>query len=122
MTACSPAPSSILPAGRSVSANRWADYLARPADAQAPQAPLTLAEAERVRRHHDRLLAALHARDRAALHGAKQQVLSEAFAPADAQPPGSPALRRALRELSWRMAGMLLPRRPSHAAPGGMLE
>ena len=114
MTACSPAPSSILPAGRSVSANRWADYLARPADAQAPQARLTLAEAERVRRHHDRLLAALH--------GAKQQVLSEAFAPADAQPPGSPALRRALRELSWRMAGMLLPRRPSHAAPGGMLE
>ena len=104
MTACLSANAS----GRS--ASRWADYLAQPEAPHAAPAHLTLAEAERVQRHHDRLLAALHARDRAALQGAKQQVLSEAFAPAGAQPPGSPALRRALRDLSWRMAGMLLPR------------
>lgn len=120
MTTCHPASTSCGFAGDG--ATRWADYLAQSEGCRAAPAHLTLAEAERVQRHHDRLLAALHARDRAALHGAKQQVLSEAFALAGAQPPGSPALRRALRDLSWRMAGMLLPRRPSHAAPGGMLE
>ena len=55
----------------------------------------------------DRLLAALQVQDRAALEQAKQDVLQ-----ATCLPPGSPALRRALRELSWRMAGLRLPRRP----------
>lgn len=65
------------------------------------------AEVARVQRHHDRLMAALQARDRAALMSAKQDVLADAFgAPA----PTSPALRRALRDLVWRMAGLLLRR------------
>ena len=69
--------------------------------------PLTPAEAARVQRHYDRLLAALQARDRAAMLSAQQDVLAEAFgAPA----PASPALRRALRDLVWRMAGLLLRR------------
>lgn len=71
------------------------------------QPALSPAEAARVQRHHDRLMAALRARDRAALTSAKQDVLADAFgAPA----PTSPALRRALRELVWRMAGLLLRR------------
>ena len=60
-----------------------------------------------MQRHRDRLLAALQVQDRAALEQAKQDVLQ-----ATCLPPGSPALRRALRELSWRMAGLRLPRRP----------
>ena len=64
------------------------------------------------------LMSALRARDRVALVSAKQQVLEAAFRPHEA--PGtasaatapSPALRRALRDLSWRMAALLLPRSP----------
>jgi len=69
---------------------------------------LTAAEAARVQRYHDRLLAALQARDRTALRSAKQDVLRAAYAPAAAE---RPPLRQALRLLSWRMAGWLLPRR-----------
>lgn len=64
---------------------------------------LTDAEAARVQRHRDRLLAALQARDREALHCAKQDVLQDAYGAAF-----RPALRRALRQLSWHMAGWLL--------------
>jgi hypothetical protein len=84
----------------------WAHYLA---SAAAPAASgLSEGEALRVQRHRDRLLAALQVQDRAALEQAKQDVLQ-----ATCLPPGSPALRRALRELSWRMAGLRLPRRPT---------
>ena len=83
----------------------WAHYLA---SAAAPATSgLSEGEALRVQRHRDRLLAALQVQDRAALEQAKQDVLQ-----ATCLPPGSSALRRALRELSWRMAGLRLPRRP----------
>ena len=83
----------------------WAHYLA---SAAAPAASgLSEGEALRLQRHRDRLLAALQVQDRAALEQAKQDVLQ-----ATCLPPGSSALRRALRELSWRMAGLRLPRRP----------
>lgn len=78
--------------------------------------PLSEAEAQRVQRHRDRLLAALQAHDRHALLAAKQQVLQDAFgAPEDAGPgparvTPSAALRCALRDLSWRMAGLLVQR------------
>jgi len=70
---------------------------------------LAAAEAARVQRYHDRLLAALAARDRTALRGVKQEVLQAAYA---TPPQGgrSAALRRALRLLAWRMAGLRLPR------------
>lgn len=68
------------------------------------------AEAARVQRHHDRLMAALRERDRAALSSAKQEVLEDAFGRPTPGAAPSPALRRALRDLSWRMAGLLLPR------------
>lgn len=68
---------------------------------------LSRAEAQRVQRYQERLLRAIETRDRAALHSAKQDVLQVAY-----QPPSgvTPALRQALRMLSWHMAGMLLPR------------
>lgn len=82
----------------------WAQHLSAPAP--APQAALSPAEARRVQRYRDRLLAAVQQRDRAALHRAKQAVLQAAYAR-----PGTPALRRALRLLAWHMATLLLPRR-----------
>ena len=109
---------------------RWAQYLAQ-AQALTPPAgtgpargtALTAAEANRVQRHRDQLMAALRSQDRLALHSAKQQVLDAAFCPhrteADHSHGGpasgaadSPALRRALRDLAWRTAALLLPRRP----------
>ena len=105
----------------------WAQHLAQHL-AQHPAAPglcdaahpprLTAAEAERVQRHRDQLMRALRARDREALLSAKQQVLEAAFCPRHGHSRGtaadSPALRHALRDLSWRMAALLLPRHPSH--------
>ena len=109
---------------------RWAQYLAQaqaltpPASTGPARGPaLTAAEAARVQRHRDQLMAALRSQDRLALHCAKQQVLDAAFCPrrpeADLDPGGSvtsaadsPALRRALRDLAWRTAALLLPRRP----------
>ena len=113
---------------------RWAQYLAQaqaltppastgPARGAARGPALTAAEAARVQRHRDQLMAALRSQDRLALHCAKQQVLDAAFCPrrpeADLDPGGavagaadSPALRRALRDLAWRTAALLLPRRP----------
>ncbi len=101
----------------------WAVHLAQGPGGAAPATPawaptLTAAEAARVQRHRDQLMSALRARDRVALVSAKQQVLDAAFCPHEA--PGtasaattpSPALRRALRDLSWRMAALLLPRSP----------
>lgn len=68
-----------------------------------------------MQRYRDQLMEALRARDRAALVSAKQQVLEAAFCPrSDACTGGaqdSPAVRRALRELTWRMAALVLPRR-----------
>lgn len=98
----------------------WAQHLADPAACTgAPVPTLTPAEAERVQRHRDQLTAALRAQDRAALLSAKQHVLEAAYHPCGApdaacDPTDSPALRRALRDLSWRMAGLLLPRSPRH--------
>ena len=83
----------------------WAHYLA--SAAAAAVSGLSEGEALRLQRHRDRLVAALQEQDRAALEQAKQDVLQ-----ATCLPPGSSALRRALRELSWRMAGLRLPRRP----------
>ena len=108
-----------LPAPRT-----WAAHLAQgpggagPLTQAAWATTLTAAEAARVQRHRDQLMSALRARDRVALVSAKQQVLEAAFCPREA--PGSasaatapsPALRRALRDLSWRMAALLLPRSP----------
>ena len=89
----------------------WARHLVEgPAagTAAAPAAGLTPEEAERVQRYRDQVLAAVRSRDRGALRCAKAQVLAAAFGPRDAAQ--SPALARALRELSWSMAGWLLPR------------
>jgi hypothetical protein len=90
----------------------WARYLAGPPAGAAPScgSPLTMAEAARVQRYRDQLMAALRAQDRPALRSAKQQVLAAAFGPCDARPTESPAVRRALRDLSWRMAALLLVR------------
>lgn len=66
---------------------------------------LSAAEARQVGRYRRSLQEALRTRDRQALHTAKQAVLRSAY-----RQPASPPLRRALRELSWWMAGMLLPR------------
>lgn len=93
----------------------WAQHLADPASClSAPLTTLTWAEAQRVQRHRDRLMAALRAHDRRALLGAKDQVLAEAFDASAASAANSPALRRALRDLSWRMAGLILPRGARH--------
>lgn len=86
----------------------WARHLA--ALAPAPLEPLSPAEARRVQRYRDRLQAAVQARDRDALHRAKQAVLQAAYAR-----PGAPALRRALRLLAWHMAALLPPRRGTHS-------
>lgn len=100
----------------------WAEHLMAPAADGGPGQPaLSPAEADRVQRHRDRLVAAWHAQDRVALLCAKQDVLDGAFCTEGAQRaaaasdvPGSPALRRALRDLSWRMAGLLVPRGVHH--------
>lgn len=106
MTSASPA----LP-----TASAWARHLAAPAS-QHPLPPLSEVEARRVQRHRDQLLAALLAHDRTALQTAKQAVLRAAYGPpADAAPPASAALRAALRDLSWHMAILLLPRHPAAA-------
>lgn len=98
----------------SAPASAWARHLAAPA-ATAAQA-LSPAEALRVQRHRDQLLAALQAQDRAALHSAKQAVLRAAYGPPAASGPrASTALRAALRDLSWHMAIVLLPRHPTSA-------
>ncbi|MFN7155664.1 MAG: hypothetical protein ACK4OE_18465 [Acidovorax sp.] len=96
----------------------WAQHLMSPTATGPTQPPLSTTEAARVQRHRDQLMAALQAQDRTALLCAKQEVLEDAFCPhsanAGADAPGSPALRSALRDLSWRMAGLLLPRRACH--------
>lgn len=78
----------------------WAQHLMAPVAAQ--HAALSPAEALRVQRLHDRLLAALQANDRTALRSTREAVLHAAFTPAQ-----SPALRTALRALVWRMAALL---------------
>lgn len=80
----------------------WAHHLMAPVLDQQPALPP--AEAARLQQLHDRLLAALHARDRTALRTARQSVLDAALVK-----PGSPALRGRLRALAWR-ASALLPR------------
>jgi len=99
----------------------WARHLAGPADGAMPlpNTALTPAEAMRVQRYRDQLMDALRAQDRAALRSAKQQVLEAAFCPRDTsagrEPAAdSPAVRRALRDLSWRMAAAMLVRGPGH--------
>ena len=97
----------------------WAAHLAHTSAGPITPLPgLTPTEAARVQRHRDQLLAALRARDRVALGCAKQQVLEAAFCPRNecrpATAPDSPALRRALRELCWCMAALVLPRGPGH--------
>ena len=97
---------------------QWAQHLMSPAATGPRQPVLSATEAARVQRHRDQLMAALQAQDRTALLCAKQKVLEDAFCPhsanAGADALGSPALRSALRDLSWRMAGLLLPRRARH--------
>lgn len=98
----------------------WAQHLAGPpAGARpSPGIPLTMAEAARVQRFRDQLTAALRAQDRPALRSAKQQVVEAAFGlrepPPSDRPAESPAVRRALRDLSWRMAAVLLVRGGHH--------
>ncbi len=114
--------------------HHWANHLMGSADPAAHRLPaLSAAEAARVQRHRDQLIAALQAQDRRALLCAKQAVLDAAFRstaplcadsaghPSDgdsAPPQRSPALRRALRELAWRMAGLLLPREARRGSGG----
>lgn len=109
--------------GSSPTPRAWAVHLVQGPAGAGPNTPawattLTAAEAARVQRHRDQLMSALRARDRVALVSAKQQVLEAAFRPheapgtVDAATAPSPALRRALRDLSWRMAALLLPRSP----------
>ena len=78
----------------------WARHLTAPVAAQ--HTGLSPAEALRVQRLHDRLLAALQANYRTALRNTRQAVLHAAFTPAE-----SPALRTALRALVWRMAALV---------------
>lgn len=111
----------------------WAQYLSATAAGAStpgvvPPPQLTAAEANRVQRHRDRLMMALQAQDRAALLRAKQDVLEDAYCAratltsgpepggceATARNAESPALRRALRDLSWRMTALLVPRSPRH--------
>lgn len=78
-----------------------------------PGTALSMAEAQRVQRYRDRLMAAVRSQDRSALRSAKQEVLQAAFrgaADTDRASAGSPAMRRALRDLCWRMAILMLPR------------
>lgn len=93
----------------------WAHHLSAAATTH-PAPDLSDAEARRVQRYRDQLLAALQAHDRAALHSAKQAVLRAAYGPPGTSgPPASAALRAALRDLSWHMAIVLLPRHPASA-------
>ncbi|WP_440106527.1 hypothetical protein [Acidovorax sp. BL-A-41-H1] len=100
----------------------WALYLA--GGAPVTSAHLSEYEALRVQRYRDRLLQALQARDKAALRTAKHAVMVAAFGqatevayprPVTPPPPVSPALRRALRDLAWRMSGLLV-----HERSGGV--
>lgn len=109
------------PPGLPPAAGPWALHLVHsPGGAATCTQTLTAAEAARVQRHRDQLMNALRARDRVALLSAKQQVLEAAFSPCEATGVAgvatapSPALRRALRDLTWRMAALLLPRSPRH--------
>lgn len=100
---------------------RWAQHLVPSlalgghSGGATDHAVLTAAEAARVQRHCDHIMAALRRKDRSALIQAKEAVLDEAFRSGPAQGgdntsvAGSPALRRTLRDLSWHMAGWLLP-------------
>lgn len=87
--------------------------------ARCPDTTLSMAEAQRVQRYRDRLIAAVQSKDRSALRNAKQEVLEDAFRSGagpgrnDGCATGSPAMRRALRDLCWRMAGLMLPRHRS---------
>lgn len=68
---------------------------------------LSHAEAQRVQRYQDRLARALAQRDRTTLRRTKQYVLAAAYQPRRGV---TPALRNAMRQLSWHMAAMLLTR------------
>ncbi len=96
-------------------ASAWAHHLGCAATTH-PAQDLSDVEARRVQRYRDQLLAALQTHDRAALHHAKQAVLRAAYGPPGTSgPPTSAALRSALRDLSWHMAILLLPRHPTSA-------
>ncbi len=69
---------------------------------------LSHAEAQRVQRYQERLAKALAARDQRRLRETKRSILQAAYAPIKAGT--SPALRTALRQLTWQMAAMLLTR------------
>lgn len=68
---------------------------------------LSFAEAQRVQRYQDRLMRALNARDHSKLQRTKQYVLDATYGP---RRRISPAMRNALRQLSWHMSAMLLTR------------
>ncbi|GKS87160.1 hypothetical protein AVMA1855_23430 [Acidovorax sp. SUPP1855] len=90
-------------------ASPWDTHLAAPAQPERGEQGLSMAQAQRLQRYHDRLLCALAARDREALRQAKQGILKAAYWPGAAD-AASPAWRRAMRTLSWQMAALLLPR------------
>ena len=69
---------------------------------------LSFTEAQRVQRYQNRLIRALAARDQRQLRRTKQYVLAAAYQPR--RRGLSPALRNALRQLSWHMSAMLLTR------------
>ena len=80
-------------------------YRSAPVDAAGPDFINAVAEL-RTGLSPQELLHALQAQDRRALHTAKQALLRSAY-----RRPATAPLRRALRDLSWWMAAMLLPLR-----------
>ena len=76
------------------------------AEISPPPPALSDAEAQRVGRLRERLMQAWSTHDPDALHQAKQQVLHAAWGDA-----ATPAARQVLRQLAWRMAALITPRR-----------
>ncbi|MFN3376030.1 MAG: hypothetical protein ACK40S_05725 [Burkholderiaceae bacterium] len=71
--------------------------------APPPATALSPADADRVAAYRNALLQALAQRDRQALAQAQARLVQAAWR---ARPLAAPPLRRALRELAWRAAGL----------------
>lgn len=86
--------------------NGWERFLAGHGTEGSPPPPATAlspADAARVAAYRDALLQALARRDRQALAQAQARLAQAAWR---ARPLAAPPLRRALRELAWRAAGL----------------
>ncbi|GAA4425073.1 hypothetical protein [Acidovorax lacteus] len=85
--------------------NGWERFLAGHGSegTPPPATALSPADADRVAAYRDALLQALAQRDRQALAQAQARLAQAAWR---ARPLAAPPLRRALRELAWRAAGL----------------